>query len=379
MKPYYITITPFFPTPVYSREFFVYEQVRVIQELGNNQVIVFIPKPWNSFEKDYDYEGIKVYRFRTFALPSNILSGLFDFFSVRSLKRKLKAIGIKVTDIDIVHSHVTGLGIYPNALKNENPSIKTILQHHGFDVLSLENGILSGKKWHRNWVKKHGVNICNKIDVHICVSKRTKQYLKSYSQIELRDSYVLYNGTNFEKFYKIPEVKNHKYFTIGCIGSFWPLKDQITLLKATKILVDDGFNDIKVKMIGKGVTLSLCQQYVSDHKLEDYVDFIDKLPHNQLVHFYNTLDLFVLPSYHEAFGCVYTEAYACGVPFIAVEGQGIAELIPEKDHSKWLIKKEDFMGLAQKIHDFRVNRYQQKLTESLVLEDTIATFLKYIV
>ncbi len=139
MKPFYISITPFFPNASSFRGPFIYDQVKAIHDTEHYEVMVFKPKPWYSKEKDYEFEGIKVFRFKTFELPSNILPGIFDFLSIWSLKNKLKHIGVKNEAIEVVHAHVTGLGIFPNALKKNNPKIKSILQHHGFDVLSLEN------------------------------------------------------------------------------------------------------------------------------------------------------------------------------------------------------------------------------------------------
>lgn len=378
MKPYYITITPFFPTPTNFRGPFVYDQIKAIDKTGKYKVVVFKPKTWYSSESDYEYQGVKVYRFKTFELPSNILPGLLDFLSRWSLHRKLKAIGIKTHEIAIAHAHVNSLGVFATALKKSNPFIKTIVQHHGFDVFSLENGILSSKNWHRNWVKKYSVKICNAIDIQVGVSAKTLEFLTNYPEIKVKKRYVLYNGIATEKFYPISGSKDSNYFTIGCVGNFWPLKDQITLLKATKIVVDEGVVAIRVKLVGTGATLDFCKQYVSDNKLEKYVEFIEELPHNQLVYFYNTLDLFVLPSYHEAFGCVYTEAYACGVPFIAVEGQGIAELIPERDHSKWLIKKEDYKGLAELIREKTKVSVIQNLSQSIDIQCQINYFFIFL-
>ena len=88
--------------------------------------------------------------------------------------------------------------------------------------------------------------------------------------------------------------------------------------------------------------------------------------------------LFVLQSYWEAFGCVYTEAFACGVPFIAVKGQGIAELIPEKDIDKWLIDKGDFVSLSNKIENYIINRYKQELTTNIDINYLVGNFLDYI-
>jgi glycosyltransferase involved in cell wall biosynthesis len=374
----YLIITPFFPDHSNFRGPFILDQVQAIKKTEQLDVVVFKPKKLYSKEKDYEIEGVNVYRFRSFELPSNILPGLFDFFSKLSLKIKLNNLGIDINQIKVAHSHVTGLGIYPNYLKKKNHAIKSILQHHGFDVLSLENGRLRNIKWHRIWVKNYGIKICNDIDLHVGVSAKTLEFLESIDNIKINNKYILYNGIDTSKFYPIQGLKNKSVFTIGCIANFWPLKDQITLLKATKILVDNGVTDLFVKFIGTGETLMLCLDFVKENKLEKFIEFKDSIPHDKLVFFYNSLDLFVLPSYHEAFGCVYTEAHACGVPFIAVEAQGIAELIPEKDQYNWIVKKEDFKGLAAKIEDFRTHKYKQFLNESIDITYFINKFLIHI-
>lgn len=42
---------------------------------------------------------------------------------------------------------------------------------------------------------------------------------------------------------------------------------------------------------------------------------------------------------------MYTEAYACGVPYICCRGQGISELTPDE----WMVDAGDVRGLAEKI------------------------------
>ena len=144
---------------------------------------------------------------------------------------------------------------------------------------------------------------------------------------------------------------------IGCIGNFWPLKDQITLLKALSILIKEKeILNIKIKFVGSGATQKECKDYVRSNHLEGYVNFLSEVDHTELNRFYNSLDLFVLPSYYEAFGCVYTEALQVGVPIIAVEDQGIAEVIHENDKKNYFIKKNDFRMLSEKILFF----YKQK-------------------
>lgn len=275
----------------------------------------------------------------------------------------------------MAHAHVTGLGIFANAIKRRNPRSKTVLQHHGFDVLSLKSGRMRNFSLHRSWVKNYGIRICNKIDLHVGVSQKTLDYLQSYPKIRLQNTYVLYNGVDKSKFYPKSEKKSgNKFFKIGCIGNFWAIKDQITLLKAIQILVNQGTEEVRVLLVGTGITLERCKKYAEEQGLMPYIKFIPEIPHNDLVNFYNDLDLFVLPSYYEAFGCVYTEAYACGVPFIAVENQGISELIDEEEQNFWLFPRGDYKKLSGLIHQQILHRSIQTLVHSIDINYLISAF-----
>lgn len=377
-NPKYIVITPFFPDLNHFSGPFIYDQVKAISAVSDYEVIVFKPKAFYSNESDYEFEGVKVYRFNLYQLPSGILPGLFDFLSLKSFKRKLEFLNIDIDKIEIVHSHVTGNGIFSNYLKKTNKNIKTILQHHGFEVLGLTNGRFAKYKWHRNWVEKYGTEICNRIDLQVCVSKKTLTYLQAIPMIQINDSYILYNGVDTTKFFPTYVGKDSSVFTIGCIGNFWEIKDQITLIKAVQRLLEKGIKNIRLKLVGTGYLLNSCINYVSENDLGKYISFISQIKHRELNEFYNSLDLFVLPSYYEAFGCVYTEAFICGVPFIAVEKQGISELIPEEDHLKWLIRPNDVNGLAQKIESYMDHRFTQKLNTDVDIKQGIIDFLEYL-
>src|SRR5690606_32658547 len=99
------------------------------------------------------------------------------------------------------------------------------------------------------------------------------------------------------------------------------------------------------------------------------------VPHDELVKFYNKLDLFVLPSYWEALGCVYLEAYNCGVPFIGIKGQGIDEIIPSTEKALFLIKKKDYIGLSKLILYHRKNIIRQKILINSNIDKLISDFI----
>ena len=86
-----------------------------------------------------------------------------------------------------------------------------------------------------------------------------------------------------------------------------------------------------------------------------------------------------MPSYYEAFGCVYTEAYACGVPFIGVAGQGIEELILPENRPFQLIKQSQQKELAEKIIFFYKNRsFNPILKQDIEINFLVKEFLNTI-
>lgn len=375
MNQIYLSITPFFPTKQSFRGPYILDQVKAIQNSKKYRVIVLKPKSFLSNEMDYEYDNIFVYRFKVYNLPSNILPWLFNKLSYNSLLKKLNKIDVNLNEVSIAHAHSTSNGYLVNALKRKNPKITTLLQHHGFDVLNLDLGILSKFSCYRILIQKYSSKICNEIDLHIGVSNRTIDCLKSFKKIHIKNKYILYNGVDLNKFYRIEDLKDDHHFTIGCIANFLPLKDQITLIKAVHQLVKNGMNDIRVIFIGSGATLEPCTTYIIDNKLDNYFEFRKEVQHHELLIFYNSINLFVLPSYYEAFGCVYTEAFSCGVTFMAVKNQGISEYIYPEDEDKWLIEPGDYSSLAEKINNFRLQRFTQRLKFPIDINILVETFL----
>ena len=376
---YYICITPFFPSAETFDRPYVLDQVKAIARNSDYTVIVIKPTSFLHREEDYEYDGIKVFRSIDYTLPSNILpNALSDYLTYKAFLRKLKSIGINPADIEVCHAHVAALGSTAVRLKRDFPTVKTVVQHHGFDVMSETDGRLARYGWHKRLCQRHGAAICNEADLNVGVSNRTLSYVEAVPGVSLKNSYVLYNGVDTTKFYPLPSTPNTQ-FTIGCVANFWELKDHMTLIKATEELIKQNITDLKVIFIGTGYTRATCERYIADHGLSQYFEFKNTMHHRQLPEFYRSLDLFVLPSYWEAFGCVYTEAYACGTPFIGVKGQGIAEIVPDKDADRWLIDKGDYKSLAKLIKKsmFEGSNHQT-LKMPIDIDSTITSYLKFL-
>ena len=69
-------------------------------------------------------------------------------------------------------------------------------------------------------------------------------------------------------------------------------------------------------------------------------------PHEELADAMNAADVVVLPSVHEAFGLVLIEGMACGLPAIAVDAHGPADIV-EDGETGWLVPPDDEEALAR--------------------------------
>lgn len=406
VKKLYISVTPFFPTKDSFRGPYVYDQVKAIEKNGGYKVIVFKPKHFWTRTRDYVYEGVKVYYFNSIEMPSYILNGLTNCINSYLFIKRVKRLGIQIDDIAVAHGHTSQFAAYVLALKNLNTKIKAVVQHHDCDPFTIRNGRWARKKWNAIFRANKSIKLFEKVDLHVCVSEGMKDSLLSFPNTpqhlyyddyrnalsvvkgvrkpKIKDVYVLYNGVDCGKFKPLEKTldseggKNSKPYTIGCIANFVELKDQITLLKALKILVDNDIHDIKVIFVGSGPTLSSCKQYIVNNNLAQYVEIRSEIEHSLLRVYYQSLDLFVLPTYFEGFGCVCTEAAACGVPFMICKYQGAAEYIGKDDEDLWTFEPHDYKALARLVANAKSQNLKQVLIHPYDINTLVSEYLKYI-
>ena len=365
----YLSVTPFFPSNKSFVGSYIFDQLNEIRNQKNYKFIIVKTVSFFSLERDYEYNGFKVFIFKTIDLPFFIFPGIFNFFNKKRFNDFLKK--KKIENLRFIHSHVT----YPASYLVEDLDCKKIVQHHGLDVLQLLNGRSSWiRNIQRNYLINQSIKHLNKADINVGVSKLVLQKLSDFKQYKPKDEYVLYNGVDTSKFFYSKNHKKNNFFTVGCIANFWKIKDQITLIKSVKFFLDEG-EKIKLIFIGTGPTLIDCVNFVRRNNLQNHIKFEKEKKHNELNVFYNQIDLFVLPSYYEALGCVYLEAWATNTPFIAVYGQGISELIPDKKNM--LFKKKDYNSLAEKIKYFLENKIEISFNKKLKIQNTIFNFLQH--
>lgn len=129
-------------------------------------------------------------------------------------------------------------------------------------------------------------------------------------------------------------------FVVGALGELCHRKGQDLLLTALKKLRDRGI-DAHVRLGGEGKTKDQLKSQVESLGLCDHVEILGWV---EATEFLASLDVFCLPSRHEPFGVVVVEALAMGLPVIASDTYGPANIL--EDGSGIIVPVDDAQALA---------------------------------
>lgn len=385
MKPIYLYITPFFPSVRNWRGSYCLDFVKALKRTGRYEVVVFVPGDGLRYEID----GVTVNTFVERKLPGGVFPFAFNRLNVAALLRGLKAHGIAWGQIAICHANTAEYVVYPLAIKRLNSACLTLLHHHDLQSFGLNGGRLKHCWLYNLYLFLTLRKLHEQIDCHVFISEASRRsFLVApntnwteyadykcqmrglpYRPAKIRRSVVLHNGVDTSIFHPKSSEKHFAYpFTIGCVANFDQLKDQLTLLKAV-----ESIKGCRVIFVGSGACRKACERYATSHSLD--VEFRSEVAHEKLAEFYRSLDLFVLPSVFEGFGCVYVEAWCCGVPFLACEGQGIEDLIQDQDRHLWLVHQHDVADLRSKIVYYMQHRPCQELSDSVNIDEIVKAFV----
>lgn len=400
-RPVYLYVTPFFPSLGEWRGAYCLDFVKALIHNASYEVKVFVPGKG----PDYEIEGVRVHRFVERNLPSGLLPFLFRGRNERSFLAAVGRSGVCLEDVAVCHGHTARFSIYPLAVKTINPSCLTLLHHHSLCSFGLNVGIFHKSFFYNSWLFCRFRDLFERLDCHVFISNAAREsflrapdstwsvYKDYHSQmrgprlmrcrpVRVNSSLILHNGVDEDVFGVAPlSVKRiAEPPTIGCVGNVDSLKDQMTLILAVLRIKTFGMMSPvpRVRIVGSGPMLGHCRGLVQQKQLEQDVSFETEMSHEQLADFYRSIDLFVLPSVCEGFGCVFTESWACGTPFITCEGQGMDDMILPEDRKLWLVKPRDAEDLAQKIVQYFRDRPVQRLSSEVYIQPLVDQFVKEI-
>ena len=185
----------------------------------------------------------------------------------------------------------------------------------------------------------------------VALTELQKQELLRCLPISPEQVVVIPNGIDFQKFSPSQRNENMRQLlfgvkreqkVVGVVGRLDPQKGQLEFLRSTCRVLEKS-PDTVFALIGRPTHEGLeytetLLKFIEQNRLAPHVRLIDHMEEiNQAM---ACLDIFVLPSYREAFGNVLIEAMASGVPVIATDAGGPSEtvqsgltglLVPPKD------------------------------------------------
>ena len=113
------------------------------------------------------------------------------------------------------------------------------------------------------------------------------------------------------------------------VGTEIPRKNIDNLLRAFKLLLADGFHDVKLVKIGapgKRGERKKTVELIEKLQLQDNVMLMDRIVGDDLSRFYSHAELLLFPSLLEGFGLPVVEAMACGCPVVTSDLDPMKEL-----------------------------------------------------
>ena len=176
-------------------------------------------------------------------------------------------------------------------------------------------------------------------DYLLCPSQHVAESFIRYGVPKEKCKVIPY-GANVELFQ--PQSKEKKRFKILFVGTVGVRKGLIYLFKALEVLAEK--YDFECMLIG-----SLEEQFrpVFD-QYKHLFTYIPRVPHKELVNYYNEASVFVIPSLDEGMAFVQLEALACGLPVICTTNSG-GDSVVEEGKEGFVLPVRNHQAIADKL------------------------------
>lgn len=243
---------------------------------------------------------------------------------------------------DILHSHYASSYGLLGALANFHPYIISVW---GSDVYDFPK---------ENIIKKYILKYnLSKAD-YICSTSH--DMAKITSQYTNKNISVISFGINPDKFkpfkpdkYIIEKTSNS--FIIGTIKSLEKTYGIEYLIKAfyelkNKQKIKELKIDLKLLIVGGGTQKSYLENLTKSLGITSDVIFTGKVPYDEVVNYYNNLDIYLALSIHESFGVAVLEASSCEKPVLVFNSGGLPEVV-EHGKTGFITNKYDYHKIAE--------------------------------
>lgn len=230
-----------------------------------------------------------------------------------------------------------------------------VFNTHGTDIIDLQ---------HHKTLDFFAKRVLKKADLIIVPTEYFKnKVIERYPFLNKESLFVSPSGgIDPDRFFRKESQPESNIFHLGFISRFIEEKGWKTFLSALSELKRKKI-DFTASIAGKGPDKAKILQTIEEYDLGPVVNFLGLIPQDELLHLYNSLDLYVFPTYREAesLGLTGLEAMACGVPVIACKIAGPATYI-QTGKNGFLFEPKNVKQLVNCIVEYHSYSNEQKMS-----------------
>ena len=278
------------------------------------------------------------------SLPTHVINinGAFDVRWARKFFHLLRA-----ERVAVIHAHEFTANTY-GTLLGRLAGIPVVATVHGKNYVSEQSK------------RRTAYRFVSRMARMVAVSEDLKQFVVERVGISSRRIKVIYNGVETPEHFDGPHiqsVKNELNLTkwdhvIGSVGSLYPVKGQIHLIRALPAILRV-YPRTGLVLVGQGDLAEKLKAEAVRIQVEEHVQLLGFRSDIPVV--LNLMDVFVLPSLSEGLSMALLEAMAAECPVVATRVGGNVELV-EEGVTGYLVPSENSQLLAERVIEFLRNK-----------------------
>ncbi len=181
---------------------------------------------------------------------------------------------------------------------------------------------------------------------YVVLSRHLQQYLTDQVGVAPGRITRICNGVDTVKFHPAAAGVTGRPLVIGSVGRIEPVKDFMTLARAFALLAAESVNDARLVFVGNGSERAAVAAFLEARGLASRCEFTGS--RDDVAGLLRGFSVFVLPSRAEGISNTILEAMASGLPVIATDVGGNAELVVDGE-TGFLVPAGDPGAIAERL------------------------------
>lgn len=226
-------------------------------------------------------------------------------------------------DFDILQMQGSSAAFWGCVLTATNPNVVRVVAYH-----TIPGWHRRQRRWLANRLYQRFVH------AYVAVCRAEKRMLTEYYGIPAASIHVIPNcvdSNHYRPGASEPSVRRQLALAqdrpvVGVVGRCSPEKGGDIFIRAMAILKTSGIR-LQGVLVGDGVSRSAWEQMANELGVSDLITFAGRIDQSRMPDIIRCFDVGVVPSYQECCSVAILEQMACGIPIVATNVGGNADLV----------------------------------------------------